>query len=292
MLKPTVTLTRVLLAGALLVLAGCGGTQGNPHPAKLDAYVAMGDSFTSLAGIGPFDDDGCKRATKDYPHLVAKDLGITDFADVSCGGASSDSLTQPQRLPQNAGTRDPQLDAVDKHTKLVTIGIGMNNGAPQLSYALLYLCNRINGIINAACSAYLKLPDSDVTAAITTMAKQVGENLQQIRKRAPNARIVLVGYPRVLGDDADCPTQLPMPAAAAGRLRSAMKLVNEDLAATAKKAKVDYIDMYAASKGHDVCSSDPWVNGLYNLPGKAFQFHPYEAYHRAVADKIVALLKK
>jgi hypothetical protein len=96
----------------------------------------------------------------------------------------------------------------------------------------------------------------------------------------------------VLADDKDCPTALPLPDAAADRLRMTLKLVNQDLARTAKSAKVDYIDMYAASRGHELCSTDPWMAGELNVPGTALQFHPYNSYHRAVADKIVALLTK
>ena len=95
-----------------------------------------------------------------------------------------------------------------------------------------------------------------------------------------------------LADDRGCPTALPLPDAAADRLRTVLRLVNSDLAEVARKQKVDFIDMYAASPGHELCSNDPWMAGERNVPGKALQFHPYTSYHRAVADKILALLKK
>jgi len=281
----------LLLVLALLGLAACG-TAGNPHPKNLDTYVAMGDSYTALAGTGPYSDTGCRRTTTDYPELVAKALDVANFTNASCGGATSADLTQDQTLKNPPGSRPPQMAELSKETKLVTLGIGLNNGASPMSYLLLYVCLPVNGITLPQCSQYLKVPQSSVVAAIRTIAGEVKDNLKTIRKAAPNARIVLVGYPRVLADDRDCPTALPLPEAAATRLREAMKLVNQYLAATAKKAKVDYIDMYRASQGHELCSNEPWVAGEANVPGKALQFHPYDAYHQAVADKIVALLKK
>jgi hypothetical protein len=284
-------LTSALLGLALLVLAACG-TQGNPHPKTLDSYVAMGDSYTALAGPGPFLGNACKRTQVNYPHLVAAALGIDHFTDASCGGATSAALTQDQAIKNPPASRPPQLEALGKKTKLVTLGIGLNNGTTPLSYLILYVCLPVNGITLPQCSQYLKADDSSVVAAVKTMAEDVRKNLEDIRKAAPNARVVLVGYPRVLADDRDCRTALPLPQAAADRLRLVLKLVDKYLARTAEKARVDYIDMYAASPGHELCSNDPWMAGEFDLPGKALQFHPYPTYARAVADKIVALLKK
>jgi len=280
---------RTLLVVALLALAGCGGAPANPHPKKLDAYVAMGDSYTALAGVGPFTDDQCKRSTADYPSLVARALGIKKFTDASCGGATSEALTQSQVLLNNGGSRPPQMAALNKSTKLVTLGIGLNDRA--LAYNLLYVCLPVNGITLPACSQILKLPESTVLETVKAVANLVKGNLADIRDAAPNARVVLVGYPRVLADDRDC-AALPLPGVAATRLRTTLALVNEYLAKAAKSEKADYIDMYAASKGHELCSTDPWMAGESNVPGKALQFHPYKSYHQAVADKIVALLKK
>jgi lysophospholipase L1-like esterase len=282
-------LTRTsLLTLALLVVAGCGAT-ANPHPKDIDAYVALGDSYTALSGIGPYTDKACSRTATNYPNLVAKDLDIAAFTDVSCGGATSAELTQTQVLLNNAGTRAPQLDALSKKTKLVTIGIGLNDY--QLSYYLLYVCIPVNGITQPACGPTLRQPESALAAKVKNMAGLVKGNLKDIRHAAPNARVVLVGYPRVLPDDRACPTALPLPDAAATLLRKALKLVDEQLARTAKKEQVDYVDMYVASKGHELCSTEPWVAGQTTVPGKALAFHPYQAYHRAVADKILALLQ-
>lgn len=283
---PRRALTSALVALALVAAAGCG-PKDNPNPKKIDAYVAMGDSYTAVAGVGPFSDAGCRRSVGDYPSLVAKALGVEDFTDASCGGATSAALTQVQTLRNPPGSREPQLASVDARTRLVTLGIGLNDY--QTSYYMLYACIPVNGVSQPLCSQ--TVPESDVAARIKQIATLVKGDLKAVRKAAPNARIILVGYPRVLADDADCPAKLPLPAAAAERVRLGLRLTNAALAATAKKAKVDYVDMWS-TEGHDVCSDDPWMAGVANVPGKALQFHPYESYHRAVADRILALLGK
>jgi hypothetical protein len=291
---PSRTLAVAVMLVSALTLAGCGAKPSTtPPPESTNAYVALGDSFTAVAGTGPLTDPAfCRRGTANYPQLVAKALHLTPFADVSCGGAAPENFTQAQVVP-GKGTNQPQLDAISPGTQLVTVGIGLNeslNGT-AISVVLTQLClpKTLN---DPACQAYLAASDADWKKVIDAVADQLTVSLHQIRERAPHARIVLVGYPRLLPDHGSCAKRVPLPAPALARIRTTMKLVDQKYRSVATKAKVDYVDMYAASQGHDVCSANPWVNGYQDLKGKAFAFHPFASYHRAVADAIVALLKQ
>lgn len=279
----------VAVLGAL-ALAGC--TRGHPEqppPAPdMADYVALGDSYTAVAGAGPFTDAACLRSDLDYPALVAKELAITKFTNASCAGASSSDLTTTQVTANKAGSNQPQLNSLRRDTKLVTIGLGLNDNG--FSYYLTYVCLPVDGAVPIACKAYLKQPESGMPKVVKLLGDGIVADLEAVRERAPKARIVLVGYPRLLPESGSCNDQLPLPTVALERARSASKLVNDVMIAAARKTKSDFIDMYAASKGHDVCSSDPWVNGHKAIPGKALALHPYPAYHRAVADRIVKLL--
>lgn len=291
--RPARTTGRVvaasLLALGLLALAACGQSPpGNPHPSKFASYAALGDSYSAGVALTPLSDATCLRSSSNYAGLLANKLTIPSLDDVTCGGAKSVNLTQAQVT--NRGTAPPQLDAVSKDTQLVTLGIGLNDD--NLAYSVLYACLPINGKRLPACATYMNAAPSAIADVINKIGTLVGTDLKEIRARAPHARIVLIGYPRLLADGSDCPAQVPVPAHDADRIRATLRSVNDTLIQVAKDQKVDYIDMYAASKGHDVCSSDPWVNGQYNLPGKAYPFHPFAAYHVAVADKLYALLKK
>ncbi|HEX4189912.1 MAG TPA: SGNH/GDSL hydrolase family protein [Marmoricola sp.] len=275
----------------LLALGACGRATPTTHIGNsATTYVALGDSYTAVSGDGPFTNAACYRSEDDYPSLVAQKLSIGDFEDASCGGATSADLADTQVMA-SGGSNPPQLDSVTKDTKLVTLGMGLNN-SKLLSFYPLYSCLPLSGKTQAACTHYLNLPEATIDQAIASVGTQVRANIAAIRTAAPNARIVLVGYPRLVSATDDCPSQVPVPAAALARARHILIAVNTTLAETARSAGVDYIDTYKSSAGHDVCSADPWVNGQRDIPGKALKFHPFAAYHVAVADQIVALLAK
>ncbi|MCW2752834.1 MAG: Lipase 2 precursor [Marmoricola sp.] len=282
-------LVTAVLVLALAALAGCGqASPPNPHPLTFDSYAALGDSYSAGVALTPLSDATCLRSSSNYVGLLADKLHIPSVEDATCGGAKSVNLTQPQVTAY--GTNPPQLDAVSAGTKLVTLGIGLNDY--NLSFALLYTCLPVNGVRTATCTAFLNAKQSVITDVIKKMGDLVTNDLKEIRAKAPHARIVLVGYPRLLADDTDCPAQVPVPNEAADRIRETLRDVNDTFIHIASSQKVDYLDMYAASVGHDVCSADPWVNGQTAIPGKAYAFHPFATYHVAVADKLYALLKK
>lgn len=284
---------------ALLTLSACGG-EGEPDvPAPTSAsgpyrYVGLGDSYTAVSGTGPFSDDACFRSDDSYPDLLAKKLGITAFANVSCGGASSENLTASQ-YPKG-GKNAPQLQAVSKKTTLVTLGMGLNDPVgPQgvsLSAALLLPCFAAEPT-SPLCAPYIAATDAQLNELIAKVGVNLASDLQQIKDAAaPDARIVLVGYPRVLAKGKACSSQLPLPKAAAARYRQAGALINDVMRSTAQQAGVDFLDVDALSVGHELCSKDPWVNGQTEVPGEAEAFHPFPAYHVAVADALAALLAK
>ncbi|MFL6022773.1 MAG: SGNH/GDSL hydrolase family protein [Marmoricola sp.] len=276
----TVALTAVLASS----VAGCGKTVTPPPPEQSSAYVALGDSFTAVAGTGPFSDRACERGRDDYPSLVARAMNLT-FTDASCGGAQTDALVHAQKLP-SGGIVQPQFGALDPDTQVVTLGIGLNDN--KLAAYLTDVCLPKTRD-DSDCQSYLALPDS--SEAIDLMAKNVSTALARIAERAPKARVILVGYPRLLPATGDCPKLVPLPPVALRRARTGLALADVALKAVAKNRHVEYVDMYTASVGHDVCSAAPWVAGYKDVPGKARAFHPYKSYHEAVAAKVEALLR-
>ena len=287
-MHPTLRPSR-LAAGALavalgaLLLTSCGGEQ-QPDNGGAE-YVALGDSATSGAGIAPVRNAACARSEVNYPSLVADEMGYTSFEDVSCGGADTTNLTRPQAATSNG----PQLDAVGTRTRLVTLTLGLND--KKLSTGLYFACLSPSGAPTAWCQQVLAVSEADTDKLIAQSADRLEDSLRLIEKRAPKARIILVGYPRYLPDSGSCPDRVPLVDEMVPRLRDAMKTANEDWKKVADEAGADYVDTYALSDGHDICSSDPWINGAANVAGKASPMHPFEAFHQAVAEEIVGLLK-
>jgi lysophospholipase L1-like esterase len=282
-------LVAVHLAAALVatVLAGCGGGAACVEGAGAE-YAALGDSDSSGAGIAPISDPMCFRSRVNYASLIAKELHYTSFKDVTCGGATTRDLQHSQTI--GARSRPPQIEAVGSRTRLVTITIGLND--KSVSSALLYACLSSSGEVTAWCQQVLDVPEAAVDKLVRDAADRVEQALRLIRKKAPNATVVLVGYPRFLPDEGSCPDRVPFVEAMVPRVRAMLAEVDEQWREAADRAGAVYIDTYTLSEGHDVCAADPWVNGVADDPGTAAAMHPYEAFHRAVADAVVARLQR
>jgi lysophospholipase L1-like esterase len=271
----------ILAVVGATTLGGCGSGADDGA-----AYAALGDSYSSGAGIAPLSDQACQRSTSNYASLVAHGLRSKSFKDVTCGGATTADLTDEQSGTSN----DPQLDAVGRDTRLVTLTIGLNDD--KISSALLYACLAPSGVPSEWCKQLYTAPDAAAEKVLADAADRVQKVLELVRKRAPDAQLVLVGYPRLFPDSGSCPDRVPMAEQMVPKVRSAMATANDEWRQAAASAGADYVDTWTMSKGHDVCSDDPWVNGVDAVPGIAAALHPFESFHRAVAAAIVKLVKK
>jgi hypothetical protein len=102
--------------------------------------------------------------------------------------------------------------------------------------------------------------------------------------------VVLVGYLRLVPDHGTC-RALPLADGDYAQGRRISRVLSRSLRQAAGRAGVAYVDMYAASKGHDICSSDPWVNGATTDRRRALAFHPFAAGMRADAEGVLAALR-
>jgi hypothetical protein len=108
-------------------------------------------------------------------------------------------------------------------------------------------------------------------------------------KRAPDAVVLVVGYPAFAPEDGPC-DELPL---APGDIPLAVEInrgLNQAMETAAKRAGVRYVDVYAATKGHDICSDEPWIAGREATHGRAAPWHPYIQEQEATADAILAAL--
>ena len=253
----------------LLALGACSSepasvppTASASPPAPFTTYAAIGDSYTSGAGIAGSPTSGCRRAPGAYPALVAADLGVR-LSDASCSGARTEHVTQPQ--PTDDGTANPpQLDAVAPGTDLVTVSLGFNDAG--------FLRNLVK-------------PGRDRSRSITrvpAIGARVEAVVRQVQQRAPQARVLLVGYPQLAPPDRPC---APLPDEA----YAAFAALATELDAVATRTGSTYVDVAAASAGHDVCAGpDAWVNGGRPQPGVAAPYHPFASEQAAVAQLVLA----
>lgn len=279
------------LAGALL---GCdddpaGAPGGERAVGPGDEYVALGDSYTAAPNTGPIaDSDGCFTSEVNYPRRIAAALGL-DLTDNSCSGASTRELLHRQRTP--VGHRPAQLDDVGRQTDLVTIRLGANDAG---LYSRIVTCARVfgPGAGGTPCADVDATNRRDhLAAAVARLLDDLILGLDQIRARAPSARILVIGYPRVVPESGTCP-ELPLPAGDHAYAREIIEGINGALEAAAAEVGVGYVDMYGVSAGHDICGREPWIAGANRPVEGATPWHPYAAESRAVAERVVAELLK
>ncbi len=252
-------------------------------------YVALGDSYTSSPRTGgpAGQPAGCERTDDNYPHLVTAKVKPAEFADVSCGGATTASLSSTQKTSN--GSNPPQLDAVDGKTTLVTLGIGGNDVgflgiAPSCATAHPSA---------SPCKDKLTAGGHDqIAERIASTAPKVGAVLDKIHAKAPRAKVIVVGYPTVLPDGDGCWPVLPFGSGDVAYFRDGLADLNSMLEDQAKSHRAGFADTATPGKGHDVCASSDkrWVEGL--LPASpAAPMHPNARGEQGMADVVVTLLK-
>ncbi|WP_457029792.1 SGNH/GDSL hydrolase family protein [Kitasatospora sp. P5_F3] len=287
---------RKVLTGllGLALLTGCTATATEATPATppRGPYVALGDSYTSGLGIAPQTGEpaGCGRSAVNYPALVAEQLGVAEFTDVSCSSATTADLTGAQKL-SGGGANRPQLDALSAGTKLVTLGIGGND------VGFLDVLSRcaMAGLTGAGCRKTFESADGtdQVTRRIGTAGEKLGAVLAETQRRAPAAKVFVVGYPALFPTDAaSCTKALGVRIAAAdlGYLAGKAEELNAELKRRAAAAGARYVDTVVA--GHDMCAAADtrWIEPPFPAAGLA-PVHPNAAGQRGMAAAVLAAVR-
>ncbi|WP_395690460.1 SGNH/GDSL hydrolase family protein [Nocardioides sp.] len=296
-MRSTVPLTA---AAALLVgLAGCAGagsdrpeagparTTGSPvgAPTAYEEYVALGDSYTAAPLVAPTDTSTtCLRSQVNYPALVAEAMPGTTLTDVSCGGADTGDTVHPQA--GRGGAVPPQFDALTPTTDLVTIGLGGNDEG--LFGGVLGGCIRL-ATTDPAGAPCRRAYAGRLPATLADIAGNVAGVVRGVRARAPQARVLVVGYPQIVPAAGTCDL-LPIAAGDYPFARRVNVGLTEAVRAGARRAHAEYVDVWAASAGHDICAAEPWVNGRVTRIGTALAYHPFAVEQREVARLVLAHL--
>lgn len=256
--------------GVLLILIW----QGKRKPDTSGEYVALGSSYAAGLGLGPREPGSpivCMRSSMGYPHLLARMTGLS-LVDMACSGS-----TTAQILRGGQVFLGPQIAAIGAHTRLVTITSGGNDvgyiGDLTLASGRAGFLGRLfwKGPKPAADRAFAELTDTFRTI------------VQAIRKQAPKATIALVSYPVVLPDTGTC-AGLGFDQRMADIGREVATRLHEATRLAAEQSGAIFVDMASASKGHDACSHDPWVNGTSGESGAPF--HPNLAGAKATAAEV------
>jgi lysophospholipase L1-like esterase len=286
----------VASALALLGLTGTGAVQMTATAQTAGVpqhYVALGDSYAAGPEIPVqrLDPVGCRRSTSNYPSLVAAALGISDFTDVSCSGAQTENMTDPQRVP--LGINPPQFNALAPDTDLVTLTISGND----IGFSDIFVtCARFSSTdpLGNPCERQATASGTDIYAQrIDAEAPNVARVLAGIRQRSPRATVLLVGYLRIVPPEVGCYPVFPIARGDVPYLDGIQQQLNAMLADQASDHGAVFVDSYTASLGHDACKLPgvKWVEGIAPT-SPAAPVHPNAIGMRAVAALALDALRE
>ncbi len=269
-----------LLTGAWAAPAGAGPFD----PVVDDApggerYVSFGDSFVSGPGIAPGRAGGCMRSTKNFPSLVAADLGVAGFTDASCGGAQTKDLT----VAQSGTGNGPQLDALGPDTTLVTFGMLGGNDA-----GLVQLATKC---VTADCTTGDDM--ARAAARIDAAEEPLRAGIVETKRRAPRAVVVVVGYGTYLPSSA-CAALQGVTDAEMVAMQGVIDQLSDTLGRVAEQTGSAFADLreIPGSLDHTPCAApeDQWMRAI-NTYGDGAPMHPSAAGMRAVADHVSQVVR-
>jgi lysophospholipase L1-like esterase len=282
------------LGSVLPAAALAGGTRAVRAPSVLAGpFVALGDSYASgnLIPASPVGSPaGCLRSSHNYSADAAAALHVSRYIDATCTGAKLANMTAPESVP--FGTDPPQLNALAANDSVVTITMGGND----IGFASILVTCGLLSVTNPwgnPCQRHYTSGGTDrIAAAIKAEAPKIGASLQDIRARAPHARVLLVGYPDVLPNAGHgCFPVVPFAHGDVPYLRGLEIGLNRMLANEAAADNVTFVDTYTATVGHDACSPEDVrdVEGL--IPASlAYPFHPNRRGQLVMAEQVLAAL--
>jgi len=267
------------LVTIVIALAGFVTVGALPAAANSDnvQYVALGDSYAAGVGASPrLPVTKCLQSDFGYPGVLDSAKRIDLQVNATCAGATTDVVAKTQ------------LSALNPETRLVTLTVGGND----LGFAGLAGPCLAGTLKPAECLAAI-----DDAVAVGRLSK-LGSALtdlfaHQVAVKAPDARIVVTGYPFLFdppaADDHSPSSEI------INRFREATALLNDTIeravaAARDANVKIVYVDVTAAFAGHGIGSSDPFINDPSSDAPGAVPFHPNARGYVAYADAIAAKL--
>ncbi|WP_411073093.1 SGNH/GDSL hydrolase family protein [Streptomyces sp. cmx-4-25] len=242
-------------------LAASALTLGLVQPASATAtagerYVALGDSYSSGVGAGSYlsDSGSCQRSSKAYPSLWAAANAPASFAFTACSGATTSTV------------RSGQLAPLSSSTTLVSVTAGGNDvgfADVMQTCVLQSEATCVNAVNNAVAQVNGTLPGS--------LSSLYGA----IRSRAPQAHVVVLGYPRFYQLNGTCIAGLSETERAA--INRGSDALNGMLAKQAANAGFTYSGVVDEFTGHEICSANAWLHSL-TVP-VSNSYHPTAAGH-------------
>jgi hypothetical protein len=266
-------------------------------------YVALGDSYSAGEGNSPYDEitdfqregqeSRCHRSKTDaYPRMVRyvglgdtietraqQGAGSTSFAFLACSGALMGAVNGDDTGgPRYWGGEAPQTfqGALNAETDLVTVTIGGDD------------VGFIPTMVRCSAAPTLPCEDPDMPLRIQERAGQLYRTYSAIAAKAPNARIIVFGYPRLFNPSNLCLGAIGIDPLEAKWLNDMGDLLNLEMSDAVGRVRglegrnIVFVDPNPRFDGHRVCEDNPYIRGFV-ATNLLTSYHPTLLGHAAYA---------
>jgi lysophospholipase L1-like esterase len=253
-----VRIFRVIFSAAIVVSTAIAGlvTATSADAAGPVNYVALGDSYSSGLGAGDYisASGSCDRSTRAYPEQWAGANSPASFVSVACSGATT------------ADVLASQVSALSASTTLVSITIGGNDAGFSSVMETCVLAS------TSRCVNAVKAADAFVAGQLPA---RLDTTLHTIAADAPNAKVVVLGYPDLydLSKSGSC---IGLSTSDRAALNQGAADLDAALQAAAKASKDAFADVRSQFAGHEICDSGSWLHSV-DIFDISSSYHPTAA---------------
>ncbi|KAK5170268.1 uncharacterized protein LTR77_004854 [Saxophila tyrrhenica] len=245
--------------------------------------TSLGSSFAAGPGIGSMENEAAGRSSQNYAHQLARALNA-DLTDLSVSGATLLNVLKEEQFAGGC-VFEPQLHQIPHDTNIVTLTCGGND----IDYIGSLIDKLMLSQLGPRHQQVLASPKKSLTSW-QALAERLEAVLDQIHAVAPKARIYMVQYPAIIGnqtrplyDLALGPENVVKWDLMAQRLAHSYVDVEKS-----RSAWVEVVPVAGVSREHGLGSAEPWVRGFSvdMLAHGPAPLHPNLAGHTAVADML------
>lgn len=251
-------ISRVIFSAAVIISLGGLVTVVAAMPAAEAAsavnYVALGDSYSSGLGAGSYisSSGSCDRSNNAYPEQWAGAHAPASFVSVACAGATTSDVISSQ------------VSALSASTTLVSLTIGGNDAG---------FSSTMETCVLHSTSTCVNAVSADETYITNQLPARLDSALQAIRSHAPNAKIVLLGYPELydLSKSSIC---IGLSTTDRTALNGAADQLDSAMGSAAARNSATFADVRSRFSGHEICDGgSSWLNSV-NIFSISSSYHP------------------
>ncbi|MFE5580974.1 SGNH/GDSL hydrolase family protein [Kitasatospora sp. NPDC056531] len=252
MLRPARALSVAAIAALLSMTTLFAATSAGAAGVN---FVALGDSYSAGVGAGGYlsDSGSCERSTNAYAYLWKNAHKPSTFSFVACSGARTGDVL------------NSQISAVNSGTTLVSLTIGGNDAG---------FADTMKTCVLGSDSDCLNAVNTAKGYALNTLPAQLDRVYSAIHAKAPNAHVVVMGYPHLYKVGGSCIFGIGDTKRAA--INGAADTLDGVIAKRVANAGFTFGDVRSIFTDHEICGSlSTWLHST-TLPIDE-SYHPNAA---------------